>query len=297
MTPQFTESELEFITEAAQYLENPSLLMRLANLVGKPIEWLSRKYSPDVVSDVVETALERAMDLAIFTIPADEEKAGQATAGPAIDIHDIGAKSSFWHKLLVIATGGGGGALGLPGLAVELPVTTAAMFRSIAAIAKAFGEDLEDPAVRLQCLTVFSFGGATREDDAMESTYFATRMSLQEVFATAATVVAKASAAELAQMLRNGTAPALVRLLGKIAARFNVVVAQKFIAQSIPVLGAITGATVNVAFLDHFNHVAQYHFGIRRLERLYGSEVVQTRYREALHALREADMPRIAAKS
>src|SRR5581483_640902 len=103
MTPQFTESELEFITEAAQYLENPSLLMRLANLVGKPIEWLSRKYSPDVVSDVVETALERAMDLAIFTIPADEEKAGQAAAEPAIDIHDIGAKSSFWHKLLVIA--------------------------------------------------------------------------------------------------------------------------------------------------------------------------------------------------
>lgn len=294
MTTQLSASELEFIAEAAQYLENPSLLMKLANTVGRPIEWLSRKYSPEVVSDVVETALQRAMDLAVFTIPDAESKPPAEGDTPPVDINDIGSKNSFWHKLIVIATGGGGGALGLPGLAVELPVTTAAMFRSIAAIAQDFGEDLEDPAVRLQCLTVFSFGGVSTDDDAMESSYFTTRIGLQEVFASAASVVARASAQELAHMIRQGTAPALVRLLGKIATRFNVVVAQKFIAQSIPVLGAITGAAVNVAFLDHFNRVAQYHFGIRRLERTYGTDLVQAKYRELLKALRDGGEPKIS---
>jgi hypothetical protein len=81
-------------------------------------------------------------------------------------------------------------------------------------------------------------------------------------------------------MIRNGTAPRLVQLLAKLGAKFDLAVSQKFIAQSIPLLGAVTGAAINVAFLDHFNRVARYHFGIRRLERLYGADVVQNAYRQ-----------------
>jgi hypothetical protein len=40
----------------------------------------------------------------------------------------------------------------------------------------------------------------------------------------------------------------------------------------------VTGAAINAAFLDHFNRVARYHFGIRRLERIYGVDVVQGAY-------------------
>ena len=109
------------------------------------------------------------------------------------------------------ATRSGGGVLGRPGLAVELPVTTAAMFRSIAMIAQDFGEDLQDPAVRLQCLTVFSFGGVSPDDDELDSTYFTTRLGLHEVFSSAARVVARVAAQQLATMIRTGTAPAIVR--------------------------------------------------------------------------------------
>jgi hypothetical protein len=49
-----------------------------------------------------------------------------------------------------------------------------------------------------------------------------------------------------------------------------VTVAQKVLAQGVPVVGAAGGAVVNVAFLDHDSAVARYHFGLRQRERQYG---------------------------
>ncbi|MCE9555951.1 MAG: EcsC family protein, partial [Planctomycetes bacterium] len=56
---------------------------------------------------------------------------------------------------------------------------------------------------------------------------------------------------------------------------------EKMIAQAIPILGAATGAAINVAFMGHFNRVARFHFGLRQLERQHGVEVIQNAYRAA----------------
>ena len=63
-----------------------------------------------------------------------------------------------------------------------------------------------------------------------------------------------------------------------MASRFGVVVTQKVAAQAFPVVGALGGAAVNYAFVEHFQEVAQGHFVVRRLERVYGKDVVQTEY-------------------
>jgi hypothetical protein len=57
-----------------------------------------------------------------------------------------------------------------------------------------------------------------------------------------------------------------------------VVVTQKLAAQTLPVVGALGGAAVNYAFIDHFQDVARGHFAIRRLERAYGKEIVRAQY-------------------
>jgi hypothetical protein len=44
------------------------------------------------------------------------------------------------------------------------------------------------------------------------------------------------------------------------------------------VIGALGGAAVNYAFIDHFQSVARGHFTVRRLERKYGKEVVFAAY-------------------
>jgi hypothetical protein len=44
--------------------------------------------------------------------------------------------------------------------------------------------------------------------------------------------------------------------LCQIVSRFGVVVTQKLAAQAVPVIGAIGGAAVNYAFIDHFQEIA-----------------------------------------
>ena len=66
----------------------------------------------------------------------------------------------------------------------------------------------------------------------------------------------------------------LVRLITQVASRFRLVVSQKAAAQTIPVIGALGGAAVNYAFIDHFQSVARGHFTVRRLERKYGKDLV-----------------------
>ena len=70
----------------------------------------------------------------------------------------------------------------------------------------------------------------------------------------------------------------LVRLIAQIASRFGVAVTQKLAAQAVPVIGALGGAAVNYAFIDHFQEVARAHFVVRRLERRYGKEAVRAAY-------------------
>jgi hypothetical protein len=62
------------------------------------------------------------------------------------------------------------------------------------------------------------------------------------------------------------------------AARFGVVVTQKVAAQALPVVGALSDAAVNYAFIEHFQDVARGNFTVRRLERIYGNAKVRSQY-------------------
>jgi uncharacterized protein (DUF697 family) len=60
---------------------------------------------------------------------------------------------------------------------------------------------------------------------------------------------------------------------------------QKLAADVVPVVGAIGGAAVNAAFVDHFQTLARGHFTVRRLERIYGSGTVRRVYEEILKGI------------
>ncbi len=64
----------------------------------------------------------------------------------------------------------------------------------------------------------------------------------------------------------------------KIASRFNIQVTEKVAAQAIPAIGAAGGAIVNTIFINHFQDMAKGHFTIRRLEKIYGKELIRSEY-------------------
>ena len=69
----------------------------------------------------------------------------------------------------------------MPGLAVELPLTTTVMLHSIVEIARANGEDMSNPESALACLQVLALGPEGQGHEAMESAYYATRAALAQV--------------------------------------------------------------------------------------------------------------------
>ena len=252
------QEDLILLRQAKRALETPGLALRISNVVGRPIEQ-AMKLLPETWSEQIITitnrALKSAMDAALVTL---DKKPGRRS-------------SNLWHKVAVTATGAGGGAFGLAALAVELPVSTTIILRSIADIARSEKEDLTLPLTKLACLEVFALGGRTSKDDAAESGYFFVRAALAKAVAEAAQFVAERGIAQ------EG-APVIARLIALIASRFGVVVSEKVAAEAIPVVGALGGALINLAFIDHFQTVAKGHFVVRRLERVYGAEVVRSAY-------------------
>src|SRR6202034_3548105 len=62
------------------------------------------------------------------------------------------------HSAATAITGAVGGFFGLPGLIVELPITTTVMLHSIVEIARSQGEDFSSQEAGLACLEVFALG-------------------------------------------------------------------------------------------------------------------------------------------
>jgi hypothetical protein len=65
-----------------------------------------------------------------------------------------------------------------------------------------------------------------------------------------------------------------VRFIGQVATRFQIQVTQKAAAQAVPIIGAASGALINLMFIDHFQGVSRAHITVRRLARKYGEATV-----------------------
>ncbi len=182
------------------------------------------------------------------------------------------AKKSPWnktYKALVTSSGAIGGAFGATAFAVDLGVTTKLMMRSIMDIARSEGEDLSQLDTQLACLQVFALGGKSKHDDGMETGYYASRIAVSSGV--------KGGTKALEGLLK-GSANPIMQFIATVASRFSIQVSEKFVAQAVPIIGAAGGASINLAFMSHFQNMAQAHFAIRRLERTYGTELIEEVY-------------------
>jgi EcsC protein family len=263
-----SDADLRALAAAVERLERPGFAGRMAALAARPAGLVARALpgpAAGLIASAAERALARALEVALFSL-RDKGFVGRRLAGGRL------GRARALHSALASASGAVGGAFGLAALVIELPVSTMIMLRAIAAIAQQEGEELATPETGLACLQVFGLGAsATPVGSGAEAGYFAVRALLASGLAEAGAIIANPGAAS------GGTAAAL-RALAPVAARFGAVVSEKLAAQAVPVVGAVAGAAVNLAFIEHFQDLARGHFTIRRLERAYGEEIVRGEY-------------------
>ena len=186
------------------------------------------------------------------------------------------APSKKTYKLVVATSGVGFGFFGALGFAADLAVTTKFMMRSIMDIARSKGEDLYTVETQLACLEVLALGGKSKNDDGADTSYYATRMALKGAIKGASAYITENGIEKVLEKLLAG--PPMMKLIGKIATRFEIQALEKFAADAPPVIGAVGGATINLIFMAHFQNMAEAHFTIRQLERKYGEDVIQAEY-------------------
>ncbi len=263
-----TSQDWADLQRAVALLESPTLTAKMANLIGSPLEFAVKKLPQSVsrrIHGAVEAALFKSAQAALWTMDNTPGKAA----------------STRWHKLAAATSGAVGGAFGFTTLFIELPVSTTIMMRSVADVARSEGFDLRDMATRHACLEVFALGGNSGKDDASETGYYITRGFTAEVMRHLSAELAGRAVGGSPVMI--GLTPKeagkwLAKIVEKVAARFGVVVTEKFAAQAVPIVGAVAGATLNTMFTDYYQDMARGHFIVRRLERTYGYDTVRAAY-------------------
>jgi EcsC protein family len=256
---EITTQELAQLKEAKKLLENPAFLMELSNIVGKPIEkiysLLPEKFQENVGS-LAKKVLLKSLNILVSKM----------------DTANNLKPNNLIHKILVTGTGSAGGFFGLPSLAIELPITTSIMLCSIADIARSKGFNVNDIETKLACLEVFALGGNSKRDDYSDSAYYLTRGAL-------AKAVTEANRYLMQKGIIKESAPALVSFISKVASRFGIIISEGVAAKSVPIIGAASGGTINLVFMNHFQRMAEGHFTVMQLENKYGKDKVMEIYK------------------
>ena len=255
------QADLAVLARAAQQLESSSIATSISHIIGMPIEKAMSAlpgHWSNVVSRITKKALEKALDAALYSLKIKSTR-------PKNKIHSV----------LVGFSGAVGGSFGIAALAVELPVSATIMLRSIADIARSHGEDLEYIDSKMACLAVFALsgGGSAKSSESADTSYYAVRSFLTKALGDTTNHIA-------VHGLSKEGAPALVKLISAVSTRFSVPVSGKLAAQSLPVIGAVSGASVNWMFIQHYQKMAKAHFSIRALEKKYGEKEVENLYME-----------------
>jgi hypothetical protein len=235
-----TEDRKALWWAAKTLVDEQGLIVWITEVVGHRVEWLGGKAAEfgakafgdrwqEKITDLTEQTLWKANDLATLGLNPQGDR----------------EPWRWFNKAMTIATGAVGGFFGLPGAAIDIPITTLVTMRSIAEIARSKGEDLSSDDAKRACLQVLAFGGLN-SDDSPEIGYWTTRAALAK-----------------------GPIELLIK---QVAPRLSAILSEKVLAQAVPVAGALAGGTLNYVFMNYYQQMAGVHFVLRGLERQHGDE-------------------------
>ncbi len=178
-----------------------------------------------------------------------------------IDLATLDKSSSGLRtKYIAIATteGAGTGAVGLPGMIVDIPSLILINFRAIGEYATYYGFDIELQEEKIFILNILSLASAPTDQ--------AKHVAMAQLAKIATQVAKKQSWQELEKLF-------FVNMIKKMAEALGIRLTKAKLAQAVPVLGAFVGAGFNAYYTEKVCDAAYFLYRERFLARKYDLEI------------------------
>ncbi|MDO6470938.1 EcsC family protein [Maribacter sp. 1_MG-2023] len=267
-----SREDLETIKKCKASMENIGWAIKGVNVIGNSLETGAR-FIPEKALNILQKSTEKIL-LGLL-------KANLLTISKNKQLKE---PSSITYKAIVIGSGTVGGffgsttGIGTAIFASEMTITTKYILRSIMDIARSQGEDIYSLEGQMQCMEVFALGGKSKDDDSIDTSYYVARAALSSTLKNLTSASLQAAIKTAANSSVVFGSNAMNKFITQIAARFSVLISEKFMAQAVPIAGALGGGSMNFIFINHFQKMATSHFTLRRLERKYGEDAVMKAY-------------------
>lgn len=213
------------------------------------LSWVARSRS---LGAGVEAQWARLPDAVRAQVEAQVAQALRVGLGIAKAAPQTSPRQQRW---MVIASGAAGGAVGLAGALADLPVALVIFLQAIREEAREAGLDPDRDGVALASLDILSSGRVLAVAEVLNPAYVSGRLAL--------------AGPTLSGWIAR-TVPRLIPLLGP-----------RLAASAVPLVGALGGAVLNAAWLEHYRSLARIRFRLMALAEHHGAEAVVRAYARA----------------
>ncbi|WP_458413285.1 EcsC family protein [Schinkia sp. CFF1] len=300
--PKFEEYESYVITEIAKEIESPYWFQQLLNVTGKPIDKLIEgakkieKLPIRKVTDAVSSAVEEGLITTIKTANKlhNEEsilKRFNKVDGISIkeirDIQNISLKHidlianshKLANRMLLVGEGALMGGLStvsyvmplfIPGIVVaDISASMTLLSRHTCQISTSYGFQSNNP-VNIPLILEAMLPPSGSEDEG----FIQNKVALQNEFRVGFEFI-KRNQDEVIDLIGKNQAPKVLQILQSLAQRLGITLTEKQLAVLIPVIGAVSNASMNYAFHESSHRNVQNYFRKLLLEDRYGKKEIQ----------------------
>jgi hypothetical protein len=238
--------------------EKPGFLSKVGDAVLWPAQKAAEALIPEKIQDAVSKAVEKFFDGVEWTarqsISLNEirERVGteHETLLEQLKAADLAAKHYWnWHVAYGAVEGGATGALGLPGLAADIPALFTVCMRLIQQIATCYGYNISDENERDYILQILQAGSTS---DVKAKTEFVIALKQVEQ------ILLKVSWKKMNEALARKEMSRLsaIAAMKKFAERLGIQVTKRKALQMVPIVGGVVGASFNATFVNDVGRAA-----------------------------------------
>lgn len=197
----------------------------------------------------------------------------------------------WFHRIAAVASGAAGGSLGVLTATADVGVSTMLILRSVQEIAREYGEDLSEPDALADCLSVLAMGGPRSEDDGLDHEFWEIRLGLkiairEDALLKAMNAGLKNPVGKMAINSKFITKILESEAFKRVVERFGIKTLEAFAGKAVPVVGALSGAYINYAFLSYYQKMAHVLYRLKKLEKAYDKDQVVSCYMVVVSGLK-----------